>query len=163
VRDEETGPHRPGVGGEAVRATHTGKIIAIDNRETQAEFLRQLILPLGNHGRRRRHDDKVYPPSQQHLAQDEPSLDGFAEAHIVGDQEVHPRQLERLGERQELIGIEPDTGPERGLKEVPVGGGGGLPGDRAHVRSEHLRIIGSFTPDLLPKVVLDQANIDLAL
>jgi hypothetical protein len=31
------------------------------------------------------------------------------------------------------------------------------------VRSEHLRIIGPVAPDLLPKVVLNQANIDFAL
>jgi hypothetical protein len=62
-----------------------------------------------------------------------------------------------------LIGIEPDAGAERDLKKVTVGGRSGLPGDRSHVRSEHLRIVGPFTPDLLPKVVLDQANVDLAL
>jgi hypothetical protein len=47
--------------------------------------------------------------------------------HIIGDEEVHPRQLERLGERQQLIGIKPDAGPERGLKQVPIGGRGRLP------------------------------------
>ena len=34
--------------------------------------------------------------AEEQLLQDEAGLDGLAEAHVVGDEEVHARQLQRL-------------------------------------------------------------------
>jgi hypothetical protein len=94
VRDDEAGAYRPWVGGEAMGTAHSSQIVAVKDREAQAEFLCQLVLPLDNHCRRRRNNHKVHASSQQHLAKHEPSLNGFAKTHIIGDEEVHPRQLE---------------------------------------------------------------------
>ena len=76
----------------------------------------QLILPLAHHAGRSGNQDVVDAAAEQQLAHHQAGLDGFARAHVVGDQQVHASQPQRLAEREKLVGIEPDPGPEWRLK-----------------------------------------------
>jgi hypothetical protein len=137
------------------------QIVAIDDRETQAEFLRQLILPLRGHRRRARYDDVIDTTAQQHLPQDEAGLHGLAEADVIRDQQIDPGQPERFGERQELIGVEADAGAERRLEQVAVRRRRRAPGHRPQMGGENLGIVRAAPPNLLPEVVLDAAKVKL--
>jgi hypothetical protein len=49
-------------------------------------------------------------------------FDRLAEAHIVGDQQVHARHGERADDRVELVVLDRSAGAERGLEHAGVGG-----------------------------------------
>jgi|DewCreStandDraft_4_1066084.scaffolds.fasta_scaffold00358_21 hypothetical protein len=68
-------------------------------------------------------EQEVDPPVQQKLADHEPGLDRLAEADIVGEQQIDPRRLERLGQGLELVGLEAGVrarGGERAEPERPA-------------------------------------------
>ena len=123
MRDQEPARRQPRIDREAALAPHRREERAIVDREAQAEPRLQLVGPLPEHRRRRRDDDKIDAAAQQQLAQDQPGLDRLAEPDIVGDQEVDPRQLQRLAQRFELgrrrDGCRPGTAPERGSDQSP--------------------------------------------
>jgi hypothetical protein len=74
--------------------------------------------------------------TQQQFPQDQAGLDRLAEPHIIGDQQVDPRQIERLGERQKLVGIEPDAGAKGSLEQLSVGCRRRAPFGRSQVGAE---------------------------
>jgi hypothetical protein len=115
---------------------------------------------LPKHRRRRRNDDKVDPAPQQQFAQDEAGFVRFAEADIIGDQEIDPRQYERFAQRFELISVEPDAGPERRLKEGRVGRRDAAPSHRAGIRREQLRVIERLLADAAPAGILDDPSVE---
>jgi hypothetical protein len=82
---------------------------------------------------------------------------------VVGDQQVDPGQLERLAQGLQLVGIEPDAGAERRLEEAGVGGGDGVPANRAGVGGEELGIIEPLTPDPGPAGIGDDMGVKLML
>ena len=133
VGDEEARAGGPRIDREAAPAAQLADALAIDDVEGEAELALELVLPLHEHGGRRGDHDQVDAPPQQQLADDEPGLDGLAETDVVGDQQIDARQPQRLAQRQELVGVEPDAGPERRLQQIAVGGGGGAPADRAQI------------------------------
>jgi hypothetical protein len=49
------------------------------------------------------------------------------------------RQIERLGERQKLVGIEPDAGAKGSLEKLPIGCRRGTRFGRSQVGTEALR------------------------
>ena len=102
-------------------------MLAIDDGEVEAEFLRQLVLPLQQHRRRRGDDDHLDAAAQQHLSNDQAGFDGLAEADVVGNQQIDARQIERLRQRKKLVGIQPDAGAKRRLEQLPIRRGGGAP------------------------------------
>ena len=69
---------------------------------------------------------KREPVVQEKLARDKPGFDGFAETDVVRDQQIDARQPQGFAQGQQLVGIKPDAGPERGLQQIAVGRGGGL-------------------------------------
>ena len=73
-------------------------------------------------------------------------LRGLAEPHVVGDQEIDPRQPQRLAQREKLIGIEADAGPKRRLQQIPVCRRRRAPTDRAQVGGENLGLSGAPRP-----------------
>ena len=81
--------------------------------EEQAEPGLELVAPLRHHRRRAHHDDVLHASAEEQLAGNEARLDRLAEADVIGDEEVDAREQESLAEGLELVGIEPDTGPER--------------------------------------------------
>ena len=90
---------------------------------------------------------KIDAPPQQELARDQPGLDGLAETDVVGDQEVDARQAQRLAQRQQLVGIEPDAGAERRLQQVAVGGGRRTPANRPQIGRQHLGTVRRAAAD----------------
>ncbi len=99
----------------------------------------------------------ILPPQQQ-LARDEASLDRLAQTDVVGDQQIHPRQPQRLSQRQQLIGIEPNAGAERRLQQIPVGGRRRTPADCAQICGENLGAVRRSLPDARPGVLGQDAK-----
>ena len=116
MRNQKTARGQPGIDREAALAAHCPDKGTVDNREAQPEPRLKLIRPLPEHRGRRGNDDKVDPTPQQQFAQDEAGFDCFAEADIIGDQQIDPRKYERFAQRFELIRVEADARPERCLK-----------------------------------------------
>ena len=163
VRHDEGAAGSPDIDAEAVLATHRGDELAIDDLEGETELRAQLVLPLQGHRRRRGNQGEVDASAQQQLAQDQAGLDRFAEADIVGDQQIDPRQLERLAERKELIGVEPDTGAKGRLQQLAVGGAGCLPADGAEPGLEHRDIVGAVAVEDRPRIVVELVRRNLGL
>lgn len=161
VGDDEAGTGGPGIDPEAAQAAHFGEPVAVDDRERKAEFGFQFVLPLHRHGRWGGDHREVNPPTQQQLAQDQPGLDRLAEAHIVGDEQIHARQAERLAQRQELVGIEADATAERRLEQVAVGRGGRVPLERPQIGREGGGIVGPVLGESGPDVAGECARTDL--
>ena len=67
-------------------------MVAVDDRERQAELGLQLVLPLQGHRGRRGYEHEVDPPAPQELADHQPRLDRLAQADIVGDQQIDARK-----------------------------------------------------------------------
>jgi hypothetical protein len=60
-------------------------------------------------------NDHLDSAPQQQLPHDQAGLDRLAETDVISDQKVDARQVERLGKRQELVGVQPNTRPEGSL------------------------------------------------
>ena len=88
------------------------------------------------HRRRAGDDDLAHLLAQQQLAGDQAGLDRLAQADVVGDEQVDARQQQGLAQRLELVGVEADAGPERGLEQPRVGGGDAVPAQRVQVGGE---------------------------
>ena len=114
------------------------QVLAIDDREVEAELLRQLVLPLQQHRSRRRDDDHLDAAPQEQLSNDKTGFDRLAEADVVGDQQIDARQVQRLGQRKKLVGVQPDASPKRRLKQLPVRRRRCAPLGRAQVGAEAL-------------------------
>ena len=108
----------PGVDAVAALAAHAADEVAVEHREGEAEARLQLVLPLQDDRRRARDDDAADLLAQEQLADDQPRLDGLAEADVVGDEEVDAGQQQRLAQRLELVGHHLDAGAERRLEEA---------------------------------------------
>ena len=154
-------PVDQGLTAEAAQAPQLANALAIDDVEGEAELALQLVLPLVRHGGRRRDDDQVDAASQQQLARDQARLDRLAEADVVGDQQVDARQPQRLAQRQQLVGVEPDAGTERGLQKIAVGSRGGAPTNCAQVRRKNLRTVRAATPDVGPSILWQDGGANL--
>jgi hypothetical protein len=136
-------------------APHLCEPIAIDDVEGEPEFRGQLVLPLQQHGRRRGHQNEVDAAAEQKLAHDEPRLDCLAQPDVIGDQQIHARQSQRLAQRKKLVGVEPDAGSERRLKQVAFGSGGALPFQRTQVCRKDRRAVGPVLADRAPGIGID--------
>jgi hypothetical protein len=130
VRDQEAAVRAPGVHTESAFAAHPRQVGAVQELEHETEALFELCFPLFEDRRRRCDDDRLRLLAQEQLAGDEPGLDGLAEAGIVGDEEVDPREPQRLAERLHLVGVDFDPGAEGGLEEIRVGGRDAVPAQR---------------------------------
>jgi hypothetical protein len=136
VRDEEAGVRGPGVGAVAAFAADANHIVLVEHLEAQSEALLQLVLPLRQDGRRAGHDDVAHLLPQQQFAGDEPGLDGLAQANVIGDEQVHARQEQRLAQGFDLVGVDANAGAEGGLEEPGIGGRDAVPAQRMQVGGE---------------------------
>ena len=103
--------------------------VRVHDAEVEAELVPHLLLPLDL--QRGRADDQNLPGP---VADDEfeghhARLDGLAEAHVVGDQQVDPWHLDRPHHGIKLVVLDVDARAERGLDVPHVGRGGGAPAD----------------------------------
>ena len=127
VRDQESRVGRPGIDAVASLLPDPGDVLLVEDLEDHAEAVLQLFLPLEEHGRRAGDDDVLDLLAEQQFAGDQAGLDRLAEADVVGDEEVYPRQAQGFLERLQLVGVDPDAGPEGRLEEVRVGRGHAVP------------------------------------
>ena len=163
VRHEEPAVGHPRIHAEAALATHPTQVGAVEDLEDQTEAILQLSLPLLQHRRRRRDDDRLRLPAQQQFAGDEPCLDGLAEPGVVGDEQVDPRQPQRLAERLHLVSVDPDAGAKRRLQEIGVRGGHAVPAQRVQERREPARVVEAPLGEVRPALFLQDAPVDLVV
>ena len=79
--------HRPGVGVHPVLALDVDRGRAVEDREVERELRAQLVAPLELERRGADHEHAADAPAPEQLAQDEPGLDGLAQADVVGEQQ----------------------------------------------------------------------------
>ena len=120
-------------------AAHLRQVGAVQDHEQETEALLHLPLPLLQHGGGGGDDHGAYFLAQQQLAGDKSSLDGLAEAGVVGDEQVHARQAQRLAQRLHLVGVDLDAGTEGRLEQVRIGGRDAIPAQRVQERAEVAR------------------------
>ena len=68
-----------------------------------------------------------------------------------------------LRKRQQLVGVEPDAGPERRLEQVPISRRGRAPADRPQIGSEHLWAVWRSPPDTRPGVLGQHGGADFGI
>ena len=137
-----------GVGFKAVGPPELPELVCVENLEAEAELGFHFLLPLERERGRADDDDASCPVAEQHLLDDEASLDGLAEAHVVGDEQVDARHRESAGYGLELVLLDGDAAAERSLERLGVGAGDGAPADGVEERTEGLRIVPAGFGDL---------------
>jgi hypothetical protein len=163
VRDEKPAVRPPRVDREATLATHPRDVVAIEDLEDKTEALVQLRLPLLEHRRRRRDNDRLGLLTQQQLARDQAGLDRLTETSIVGDEEVGARQPKRLAQRLHLVGVDLDARPEGRLEQVRVSRRDGVPPQRVEERREVPRIVKAPRRQVVPALVYKNPPVELVV
>lgn len=152
LRNDEARANRPRVCREAARSTRREKVLSVNDCKVEAEFLRELVLPLQQHRRWGRDNDQIDAPPEQKLAHHQSGLYYLAEADIIRDQEVHTWKRKSLPQRKQLVGIEPDPGTEWSLEQTSVRGGRGLPLGRSKMSAKGERIVWRDFRESVPRV-----------
>ena len=75
-----------------------------EGHSLQVEAVLQLALPLLHQVRRAQHGQAGDFTPVDELAGDQPSLDGFADTHVVGNQKAHGGQAQGHEQRHQLVG-----------------------------------------------------------
>jgi hypothetical protein len=136
--DDEARTNAPRIGRKSARPPCVQEVLTVDDGEVEAEFLRQLVLPLQQHRRRRRDDDHLDATPQEQLSNDKSRFDGLTQTHVVCDQQIDAWQFERLGQGKKLVGVQSDARPKRCLEQLPIRSRGGSPLGRAQISPEAL-------------------------
>jgi len=163
VRNDEAGARAPRIRGETSCPPYFGDALAIDDSEGETEFRFEFIFPLRCHRRRRGHDNQVNPAAQEQFANNEPGLDGFSQPDVIGNQEVDAREAERLAQRKQLIGVEPDACAKWRLQQIAVACGRRIPANDANMGGEHLRNVRCSLTETLPRIVIEALRTDLGI
>ena len=150
MRNQKPARGQPWIDREAALPPHRGDKGAVNDLEPRPEPRLMLFRPLPKHRRRRRNDNKVDATPQQQFAQDEAGFDCFAEADIIGDQQIDPRQYQRFAERLELIRVKADAGAERRLKEGGISRSDATPPHRAGIRRKQLGGVEMLLAEAMP-------------
>ena len=161
VGDEKAAVGAPRVDAEPSLLANPCGPGAVEDHEEEPEALLHLRLPLLQDGGGRGDDDRPDLLAKEQLAGDEARFDGLAEAGVVGDEEVHARQAERLAQGLHLVGVDADAGPERGLEEVRIGGGDAVPAQRMQEGAEVAGRVEAPRADGAPRFLLQDAAVDL--
>ena len=142
MADDEIPVRVPGIDGKPPLPPARVDIGLVEDDEREAKALLELVAPLEHDARGAGDDDALDALSQQELLEDEPGLDGLSQAHVVGDEEVDPREREGLPERLELVALGDDAGAQRGLEQRGIGRGDAPPAEGVQVGREGARIVG---------------------
>jgi hypothetical protein len=140
-----------------------GNVLLVEDLEDHAESVLQLVIPLQKHRRWTGHHDILRLLAEQEFPGDQASLDCLAEADVVGDEQIDPRQAEGFMKRLELIRVNPDASSERRLKQISVGRCHAIPLEGVQVRREQRRRVEPLLCDPLPSVLGNRLGIDLLL
>jgi hypothetical protein len=163
VREDEEIVRRERVDGVPALPPAVGDEGPIEHREGEAKAGVELVAPLEDHGGRARHHDLADLLAHQELAQDEARLDRLADADLVGDEQVHPGEEERLPEGLELVGLRLDAGAIGRLEEPGIGRRDAVPPLDVQVRREPPRVVEALRHDAAPGRGAEDAGVDLAL
>jgi hypothetical protein len=140
-RGDEPWMGGPRVGMDATFAPQLFDISGIDHAELKAELFQHLDTPLLLE--RGWADDQYGTGTvpQQHLLDDQPSLDGLAQADVVGDEQIDACHVDGANQRVELEVLDADATSERCLQETSIGIGGGAPTDGIEECFERVRVV----------------------
>ena len=153
----------PRVRAPASLATDLGEPRPVDDDEGQAEALLHLVAPLLDHRGRTGHHHPAHALAHQHLAEDQPGLDGLAQADVVGDEQPHPRHLQGLAQGLELVVLDLDARPVGRLEEPGIGRGDAVPAQGVEVGREQIRAIEAPLGHRLPAALAEDPRVELAL
>ena len=151
----------PRIDSEAPFPAHLRQVGAVQDHEQEAEALLHLPLPLLQHRGGSGDDDGARLLAEQQLAGDEAGLDGLSKAGVVGDEQVHAGQAQRLAQRLHLVGVDLDAGTERRLQEIRVSGRDAVPAQGVQERAEVARRIEALGAEVAPRLLLQDAAVDL--
>ncbi len=126
---DEPGEVVPRVDVDAPLPPQVSHQFAVHDAEVEAELVPHLLLPLDLERRRADDQDLPGPVADDEFQGDHPRLDGLAQAHVVGDQQVDPWHLDRPHHRVKLVVLDVDAGAERRLDVPHIGRGGSPPAD----------------------------------
>ena len=118
-----------------------------DRCRVDAEAIIQFVRPLLDQVRRAQHRECIHLSAVHEFAQYEAGLDGFADAHVVGDQQAGYGQAKRHQERHQLV----DSRFERQLR-------GGTEGACAAPQRQPQRIAEQRRPGLYGGHGIARAN-----
>jgi hypothetical protein len=128
---------------DAALAPQLLDVLGVDHAEIKAELFQHLDAPLFLQRCRADDQDGAGTVPQQHLLDDQPRLDGLAQADVVGDEQIDPSHVDGAYQRVELEVFDADATAERCLQETSVGIGGGSP---AHSIEEGFEGVESSWP-----------------
>ena len=94
LTEDETGVGGPGIDAPAPLPPHVGDVGTVHHRKAEAKAALHLPFPLQHHRRWRHHHHALHLLPQQQLAHDQACLDRFAQAHVVGNEQAHPRHAQ---------------------------------------------------------------------
>ncbi len=136
---DEPGEVVPRVDVDAPAAAKIPHQRGVHDAEVEAELVPHLLLPLDL--KRGRADDQDLPGAvpDDEFEGHHPRFDGLAEAHVVGDQQVDPRHLDRPHHRIKLVVLDVDAGAERRLDVPHVSRGRRTP---AHGIEKGVELVG---------------------
>jgi hypothetical protein len=120
----------------AAQLFHEG---AVHDAELEAELVAHLVAPLELQAGGTHDEHGAGTVAQEQLLGDETGLDGLAETHVVGDEQVHARHGEGACDRVELVVLERDAAAEGGVELLVVGGSHGAPADGIEEGLEAMR------------------------
>src|SRR5262249_12637419 len=123
----EPGEVGPGVDVQAAAATQVPQQLAVHDAEVEAELVPHLVPPLDLERSGANDQDATCPVADDQLEDDQPGLDGLAQADRVEDAEADPGHLDGPHHGVELVVLDLDAGAEGGLDGADVGGAGRPP------------------------------------
>jgi hypothetical protein len=98
----------PRVGVHAESAAECVRFGAIDEIEREGEFVPHFVTPLQSKCGRGEDEDSLEAATEQQFGEDQSGFDGFAESHVVGDEQTDAGHAECFEQRDELEVIDLD-------------------------------------------------------
>jgi hypothetical protein len=159
--NEKTRKSCPRVDAVASFLTYSLNVGPVEYLKSEPESTLKLILPLEKHRRRTSNYDFPYPATEQQFAGYKPSLDGLAEADVIGDEKIDAGEQKCFPERFQLIGVDLNARPKRRLKESRIGGGYAVPAKGMEEGAEKAGLIKALLADGLPGFVAKDLGVEL--
>jgi hypothetical protein len=118
---------------------------------------------LPNHSSGSGDENEINTAPQEHFAENKARFHRLAGADIVGNQQIDPRKAQGLPQWKKLVSVLVDAGAEWSLKQVPIGGGRGIPAERAQIGREYARVVGSELRNAGPAFVLQNRAVEFRI
>ncbi len=115
--------------------------VAIDDAKLQPEFIAHLVAPLHLQGGGADDEDLAGTVTNDEFLADQPGLDGFTQANVIGDQQVDAGHLDRSRHGVKLVVFQFDTAAEGRLQCFDIATGGSSPADSIEKGIEPVRSV----------------------